>query len=364
MIIYRQSKLSMMNVVCISSMAAIKKFFIFKIYVPEELNKKGFVSWNDPQKGRQRKYGNINSFKTYEERITAAEALKNELKKGYLKSRHIIEALEFCEKRKLFWKKKTYQTNKSKVDVFAKWLNGKEVTPQRAEAFINHLVKTRSKTTAESYRSKLLHIFEKMGSAHLFNHIEKINYSTTPAKYFQKHQIKKLKTFLLEHDPDLWFAAQIEYYCFIRPGNEMHHLRVSDVDFDTWRICIRNEHAKNKRQEYVTIPNAFRSDIYSQLKDREARHYIFPSKKDITKPRGDNYFSYKFRIYANKLGFGKEHKFYSFKHTGAMACALAGVSIKELQIQLRHKDLETTDKYLRQLGVQDLHRLAERFPAI
>lgn len=334
-----------------------------KIYAPSDLTKKWFVYWNEGGK-RIRRYGDINSFQNIGDRFAAAKALKKELGTQIKKSSFILRALKFCEQKKPFWRKKTYQTNKSKVDVFAKWLKGREVTSDLAENFINHLVDTRSKTTAEAYRSKLLYIFGKIGKAKFFDHIEPISYSTTPAKYFQKHQIERLKKFLLVHDPDFWFASQMLYYCFIRPGNEMHHLRVSDVDFDNWRICVRNEHAKNKKQEYVTIPHPFRDDIFNQLKDREPRHYIFPNRKDITKPRGMNYFNYKFRKYADKLGFGFEHKFYSFKHTGAMACALAGVSIKELQIQLRHSNLETTDKYLRQLGVQDLQRLAERFPAI
>lgn len=345
-------------------MAAKKKFFDFQIYVPEELNKKGFVSWNDPEKGRQRKYGAINSFKTYEERLAAAKELREKLDKGRIKDRMLVAALNYCEKKKPFWKIKTYQTNKSKVDVFASWLQGRKVTKENIEIFLRHLVETRSNTTADSYRKKLLQIFSGFGAGYLLEEIEPISYSTTPAKYFQKHQVKKLKEFLLEKDPDFWFAAQVLYYCFIRPGNEMHHLRVSDVDFDTWRICVRNEHSKNKLQEYVTIPNAFREDIFNRLHDRSPRHLIFPSHLDITKPRGKNYFSRKFRTYANELGFGLEHKFYSFKHTGAVRCALAGVSIKELQIQLRHKDLQTTDKYLRQLGVQDLQRLSERFPAM
>jgi hypothetical protein len=64
------------------------------------------------------------------------------------------------------------------------------------------------------------------------------------------------------------------------------------------------------------------------------------------------------------LGFSTAHKLYSWKHTGAINAVLAGVTVKELQIQLRHASLEEVDKYLRQLGAFDLKALEDKFPGI
>ena len=77
-----------------------------------------------------------------------------------------------------------------------------------------------------------------------------------------------------------------------------------------------------------------------------------------------SYFLSKFRKALKSLGFGTEYLLYSWKHTGAVACVRAGASLKELQIQLRHHSLEEVDKYIRQLGVNDLRDLEGRFPGI
>jgi transcriptional regulator with XRE-family HTH domain len=46
------------------------------------------------------------------------------------------------------------------------------------------------------------------------------------------------------------------------------------------------------------------------------------------------------------------------------AAVRAGISLKELQIQLRHYSLEEVGQYIRQLGVHDLQDLEGKFPAI
>ncbi len=99
------------------------------------------------------------------------------------------------------------------------------------------------------------------------------------------------------------------------------------------------------------------------LKFRSPRAYIF-FKTDPTKPVAINYFIGRFRPILTTLGFGNEYQLYSWKHTGAVAAVRAGASLKELQIQLRHHSLEEVDKYIRQLGVNDLQDLEGRFPAI
>ena len=65
------------------------------------------------------------------------------------------------------------------------------------------------------------------------------------------------------------------------------------------------------------------------------------------------------------LGFDtKLYNVYSWKHSGAVDCVKAGISIKELQLQLRHHSLDQVDEYLRQLGLIDLMGLKTNFPKI
>ena len=107
---------------------------------------------------------------------------------------------------------------------------------------------------------------------------------------------------------------------------------------------------------------AFRPSL-EVLKHRSPNEYIF-YRNDCTKPVAINHFVKKFRKVLTELGFGNEYQLYSWKHTGAVACVRAGASLKELQIQLRHHSLEEVDKYIRQLGVNDLEDLEGRFPGI
>jgi integrase len=139
---------------------------------------------------------------------------------------------------------------------------------------------------------------------------------------------------------------------------------VGDVDLD--RNCIRvpGNISKNWKNQYVTIPLAFREKVQRELYNRAASEWLFPGKFDQSKPIGYNTMSTRHRKILKELGFGTEYKLYSWKHTGAVACVMAGVNIKELQIQLRHENLETVDKYLRQLGVNDLHNLERLFPSL
>jgi len=79
---------------------------------------------------------------------------------------------------------------------------------------------------------------------------------------------------------------------------------------------------------------------------------------------GKNTMGKRFRLVLDGLGYGKEYQVYSWKHTGAVACVLAGIGLKALQSQLRHHSLDQVNEYLRQLGVGDFENLRRDFPAL
>lgn len=224
-------------------------------------------------------------------------------------------------------------------------------------------MKKNHRTTYNLYRRTLKKVLDGIGHQGLFNSIHKLKTSQTPAKYFQEYQKKRLKEYLSINAPELWMFCQYIYYCFLRP-KELRHLKVGDIDLDTWRIRLKGENAKNWKFAYVCIPKNFRKEVFLSLDGRSPSEYLFSSKKDPNKPIGEKTMTTKHRRLLNKIGFGEEYKLYSWKHTGAVACLLSGVNIKHLQIHLRHHDLETVDKYIRQLGFEDLGDLEDRFPAL
>ena len=56
--------------------------------------------------------------------------------------------------------------------------------------------------------------------------------------------------------------------------------------------------------------------------------------------------------------------YYCFIRPGELRWLKAGVSAKELQMQLRHHSLDQVNAYLRQMGVMDMDNLVDRFPEI
>lgn len=342
---------------------AEKKFVrTFHVHLPKTLDKRAFVYWTNEDGKRCTKKGGINRATTLDARAVAAQALRAKLEADYLSKNDLLEGMRaWVEERRRRWRKKSFQTYVSKVDMFRVWVAGRDVTNELMREFFRDLLERKHRQTYNDYRAIFKRILKGLGELELLDGVEHVSATSTPAKYFQTSQIARLKKHLVEKDPDLWLACQFLYYCFIRPG-ELRLLKIGDIYFDENKICLRSEISKNKKQQFVTIPVGFRESV-AALAYRAPEEYVF-YKSDCTKPVPINYFITKFRVVLKQLGFGLEYKFYSWKHTGAVACVRAGASLKELQIQLRHHSLEEVDKYIRQLGVNDLQDLEIRFPAI
>ena len=59
----------------------------------------------------------------------------------------------------------------------------------------------------------------------------------------------------------------------------------------------------------------------------------------------------RFRKLIKALNLGKDYTLYSWKHSGVVVAYKAGIDIKTIQSQCRHKSLEQTDIYLKSLGL-------------
>jgi integrase len=63
-----------------------------------------------------------------------------------------------------------------------------------------------------------------------------------------------------------------------------------------------------------------------------------------------------------KLGLPTSYKFYRWKHTGAMMANNSGMTVKDIQMQMRHHSLDETDKYLKKMKAVDSDYLKNDFP--
>jgi integrase len=327
-----------------------------------DLSKPWFVSYYDDAGKRIRKYGRINQLHTIEERLAAAEALMRELQQSEPMPPVARRIQDRINEGRHTWRKKTTQTYQSKLDTFLAWLNGRDMTRETIAEFLIYISRTRQAATHNWYLSFFRTMLKRVGAPELLPKAEAMRTHSEPAMYFQRHQVARMKKYLIENDPELWLFCQFIYYCFIRPG-ELRLLKVEDILLDEWKIRVPAAVSKNRQTQVVTIPTAFRAAL-QPLRARVPGDYLFHPAGNPKKPWRVNGMSDRHRRALRALGFSVTHKLYSWKHTGAIGAVLAGVTVKELQIQLRHSSLEMVDKYLRQLGAWDLKRLEDSFPAI
>lgn len=158
----------------------------------------------------------------------------------------------------------------------------------------------------------------------------------------------RLKAAMMDKDPYLWLACEIQYYCAIRPGTELRLCKVGYIDREKLTITIPAELAKAKRTDTVGIPPALMEYMEKLgIFNYPADFYIFGSNRyPGSRPLGKNTMRNKFNLYREQLGISKDCKFYSWKHTGAISAANNNMPVMEMKDYLRHKDINTTMQYL------------------
>jgi integrase len=336
-----------------------------RIVSNRDLSKKWYLIYY-PNGKRKRVYGKINSFSTFDARMVAAEALKKEIEREYQPpaATDAERLVQHLETKKGIWRKKTYQTYNSKLSIFLDYVGERPLTEDLVLSFFHQLAQKRHKITYNSYRQHLKQLCKGIGKAGLFDQLEKLKASSTPARYFQKHQRTRLKEKISSVDPTLWMFCQCVYYLFLRPNSELRNMKAGDFEIDRARVRVRPEISKNGKHEFIAIPKAFHEELARYLYRFGPSDYIFPGTFDASKPIGVNTLPGRHRAILRELSFNSEYKLYSWKHTGAIACVEAGIHPKILQLQLRHSTLEMTDRYLRQLGIKDLGPIENLFPQI
>ena len=180
---------------------------------------------------------------------------------------------------------------------------------------------------------------------------------------FSDSEVKLLKNYCLKHDKTLWLICQFIYYCAIRP-NELVQLRITYIDLHHGNILIPAEVAKNKRQAMVFIPNAFLHDLKKLKLERiNPDYYLFSTslQPGLNKIH-PNRLSERYRKVAQELGL--KRRMYDLKHTGAGRAINAGANIKDLQLHLRHSDIQTTDLYLRAFKSEPSKDFRDKFPPL
>lgn len=334
-----------------------------------DLTKKWFWHWYDDDGKRQRKYGLINKATTLEGRRAAAMELLKELEglnpapppppPNHAQVEELYKALN---RWRPTVRHKSYITYKTKLDYLKSWLNGRKLNHDILRDFFTAYAVNHAQTTVHDCYRMLFLLFKRAGLQNFLIDIVIKKGQHQPLRYFQPHQATRLKKYISEQDPELWLWCQFVYFCFIRPRSELRFLQVKHIFFGDRKILIPGNISKNNKSQFVAIPNAFYPSL-EHYKSCSPSEYLFPGREPGT-GISKNVLGYRHRKILDSLGFDHEYAVYSWKHTGAVNAVKAGISLKQLQIQLRHHSLDMVDKYLRQLGVSDLGDLCSKFPGI
>lgn len=349
-------------------MSKEKKSFAFygqsvTLYAPD-ISKQWYIYWYDNGK-RVRLMGNINTGATHEQRTLLAEALASQVCAGMVKVESPTKKrmYELMNAKKYDWRESTMMTVKSIVDVLWTWLGARTITAGNMEAFFQHLKETRHPTTYNNYRLWLARFCKEMNLHWAMDGVAKMKSEKTPKRFFQPHQIAKLKAYIELHDPELWTYIQFVYYCGIRPSRELPKMKAGDILIEEQKIVMAAGTSKNKKHQYIVIPDNFMPAL-AFIYDLAPGDYLFPSPKNKLKPIGRNTMNRRHADILKVLRFGEGYSLYSWKHTGAVMAHKAGATIKEIQLQLRHHSLDQTNQYLRQMGILDMGNLRASFPKI
>jgi integrase len=216
--------------------------------------------------------------------------------------------------------------------------------------------------THNNYRTDLITVFNFLMKRNLKLFAE--NPATTVDKLpviSRKHaalsevQMEKVKEqCVLGNLPSMLLFIQMIYYTFGRP-REIVRLKIENVDFLNNRILFPAHISKGRTDEYVGITPALREKLLAlNLDQYPPEFYLFGHKsKPGPKAMDYTYFYRKNTIIFKRLGFDKasvNHSVYSYKHSGVIALYLATKDIILCQHQCRHKSVNQTMIYLRDLG--------------
>jgi integrase len=196
---------------------------------------------------------------------------------------------------------------------------------------------------------------------------------------FSTDQLQSIITYArARQDHHVVLFIQLLYYTLARP-EELRLLRVGNIDLERRRILFKGDEAKTSIEAYVGINDRLYDILIESGVSQFPPHYYLFSNALVSDrsmiddsarrnagradarsyapgetPVGVNYFYEMISCYMEALDLYKVNPNftpYGIKHTGAIGLYLATKDPAVVQSQCRHQKLETTLKYLRDLGI-------------
>lgn len=252
----------------------------------------------------------------------------------------------------------TYQTSVNMLRVYfgtipraPKYVN--ELSQELISDFLDWLIEERNvcPRTRNNYRNWLAGFCEyllerKFLAENPVNRIERIKETEKRRKSLTKGMLEQLFEHLKKTDPHFLLASMMEYYTFIRP-NELHYLKIGDINIKEQRIFVSGDISKNHRSGYVALNRTvILQMVETGLFNSPNDYYIFGKDFRPAKEPGEyNLFNKRWDRLRKELGWSSEFQFYSLKDSGIRDLANSE-GIVTARNQARHTDISTTNKYL------------------
>lgn len=319
----------------------------------------------------------------YEDSLTYHSAARIYGRKKMTNQRIHLLINEFVDYKRPILRKKSMQTYISKLRQFNVYMELNQLAEydvsalrtEHVEGFLRHLASKLGlcKVTLAKYRQILYSFFEWMIKKHYYIDPNPVNNIPLPGKIIDHAPYsipEKDRTLLAkvmqEKDRQLWLACCIQYYSALRPGQEVRLLRIRDINFQMGCITVRSDSAKGERTDTVDMPEQLLEEFVFQRIDMfNPDWYVFgPNGQPGERPLGMNTLGNHFRKIRDELGLSKRYTYYSWKHSGAEELADSGASPWEIQAHLRHRSIETTERYTRKRFGQRNEKFKTNFPDI
>lgn len=263
-------------------------------------------------------------------------------------------------------RKKTIQTYNSHSKLFCKFLESKKIklitaiTPELIKEYLSFNRSEYDKT----YKNKINHLKALFNELIVLKEIQsnpfeglKGTYNSIESDFnhpFSDYEKDLIEKYLQENNLPLFYFTRFLFYGFIRP-QELINLKVKDIDTRSRTIRVSAAIAKTKKSGIIPIiPPLMKIIIESGYLSNPPDYYLFGKDLNPSKTKCPlNYPNFYHRKCLETLGIYRPNitVLYSWKHTGNIFAYLAGVDIKVIQQINRHSSLQTTEIYLKKLGL-------------
>ncbi|MDX1903872.1 MAG: site-specific integrase [Thermonemataceae bacterium] len=192
--------------------------------------------------------------------------------------------------------------------------------------------------------------------------IKKLKEEQTRSVVITKEHLKIIIDEIKQIDTETYIFCLFVFYTFIRPI-ELRRLKTSQVDIKNQKIVIYGNQSKNKKTEYVMLPEPLKEALTeARFLERNPESQLFSDKTPLKYSR--NKYSILFSEVVKSKYLPKEYTLYCLKHTRVVEYYKNGCGIKFIKEQCRHSSLEQTDKYLKSLGLFENEEILRNAPRI